>query len=127
MPDTVLLIHGAFCGGWCFADFVPALEVRGYHCRAPDLRYHVSGPALTPDPRLAAMSIADYTADMAALIAGMPEPPVVGAKYIPLIGTAILFAGWVAIRTIRQRRKAAAASATSPDEDTESPETADER
>jgi non-heme chloroperoxidase len=77
MAKTVVLIHGAFCGGWCFDDFTPLLSARGFTCHAPDLRYHVSGPARDPDPRLAHTSIADYTRDMAELIAGLPEPPVV--------------------------------------------------
>jgi pimeloyl-ACP methyl ester carboxylesterase len=77
MTKTVLLIHGAFCGGWCFQDFVPALTARGFQCLAPDLPFHVSGPTRDPDPRLAAMSIADYTRAMAELAAGLPEPPVI--------------------------------------------------
>jgi len=77
MAKTVVLIHGAFCGGWCFDDFTPVLSARGFTCHAPDLRYHVSGPARDPDPWLAHTSIADYTRDVAELIAGLPEPPVV--------------------------------------------------
>ncbi len=77
MAQPVVLIHGAFCGGWCFADFVPVLSARGFSCHAPDLRFHVSGPAQVPDPRLASMSVADCTRDMAELIAGLPEPPVI--------------------------------------------------
>ena len=30
MSNTVLLIHGAFCGGWCFQDFIPVLAARGW-------------------------------------------------------------------------------------------------
>jgi non-heme chloroperoxidase len=77
MAKPIVLIHGAFCGGWCFADFVPVLAARGFTCHAPDLRFHVSGPAREPDPRLAHTSIADYTRDMAELVASLPEPPVI--------------------------------------------------
>lgn len=77
MGKTVLLIHGAFCGGWCFQDFLPVLTARGFDCHAPNLPFHVSGPARDPDPRLAQMSIADYTRDMAQLIARFAEPPIV--------------------------------------------------
>jgi len=77
MGKTVLLIHGAFCGGWCFQDFVPVLTARGFTCHAPDLRFHIPGPAREPDPRLAQMSIADYTRDMAELAASFSEPPVI--------------------------------------------------
>jgi non-heme chloroperoxidase len=77
MAKPIVLIHGAFCGGWCFADFVPVLAERGFTCHARDLRFHVSGPAREPDPRLAHTSIADYTRDMAELVASLPEPPVI--------------------------------------------------
>ena len=77
MSNTVLLIHGAFSGGWCFQDFIPVLAARGFDCRAPDLRFHVSGPAREPDPRLARTSIADYTGDMAELAASLPDAPII--------------------------------------------------
>jgi non-heme chloroperoxidase len=77
MTKTVILIHGAFCGGWCFEDFVPVLSSRGWTCIAPDLRFHVSGPTREPDPQLATIGIADYTRDMAALVESLAEPPVI--------------------------------------------------
>ena len=77
MTRNVVLIHGAFCGGWCFADMMPTLAQRGWSCQAPDLPFHVPGPARTPDPQLAKQSVADYTRDMAAFVARMPEPPVI--------------------------------------------------
>jgi pimeloyl-ACP methyl ester carboxylesterase len=87
VTKTVVFIHGAFCGGWCFEDFVPEFEARGFTCHVPDLRFHVSGPAREPDPQLAQTSIADYTRDMEGLVAGLPEPPViVGHSMGGLIG-----------------------------------------
>jgi non-heme chloroperoxidase len=87
MSKNVVLIHGAFCGGWCFADIVPVFAARGWTCQAPDLPFHVPGPARPPDPQLATQSIADYTRDMAAFVARFPEPPViVGHSMGGLIG-----------------------------------------
>jgi pimeloyl-ACP methyl ester carboxylesterase len=77
MANTVVFIPGAFAGSWCFADLVPAFAARGFACHTPDLRYHVPGPQLPPDPRLAGTRIADYTADMAEYIRGLPEKPVI--------------------------------------------------
>jgi non-heme chloroperoxidase len=77
MARTVVFIHGAFCGGWCFQDFTPVLAARGFDCRTPDLRFHVSGPTREPDRRLAQTSIADYTRDMAELVASLSEPPII--------------------------------------------------
>jgi non-heme chloroperoxidase len=77
MAQSIVLIHGAFCGGWCFADIMPVLAARGWSCAAPDLPFHVPGPARTPAPELARQSIADYTRDMAAFIGRLPDPPVI--------------------------------------------------
>ncbi len=51
MSKNVVLIHGAFCGGWCFGDIMPVFAARGWACQAPDLPFHVPGPARPPDPR----------------------------------------------------------------------------
>jgi pimeloyl-ACP methyl ester carboxylesterase len=77
MSKHVVLIHGAFCGGWCFSDMMPVLTGRGFECLAPDLPFHVPGPARTPDPQLAGQSVADYTRDMAEFVRRLPEPPVI--------------------------------------------------
>jgi pimeloyl-ACP methyl ester carboxylesterase len=75
MSKSVVMIHGAFAGGWCFEPFAGALRARGWTCHAPELRFH-GEPATRPDPRLATTSVADYTADMAAFVAGLGEKPV---------------------------------------------------
>ena len=77
MARSIVLIHGAFCGGWCFADVMTVFAERGWSCEAPDLPFHVSGPQRAPDPRLAGLGIADYARDMAAVVGGLPEPPVI--------------------------------------------------
>jgi len=77
MTRTIVMIHGAFAGGWCFEAVAAVLGTRGWTCHAPDLRFHVSGPQRQPDPRLAGTSIADYTNDMASLIEGLGEKPVI--------------------------------------------------
>jgi non-heme chloroperoxidase len=77
MTKNVVFIHGAFCGGWCFADIMPEFAQRGWSCQAPDLPFHVPGPTRTPDPQLAKQSITDYTRNMAEFLARFPEPPVI--------------------------------------------------
>lgn len=77
MTGHVVLIHGAFCGGWSFADVMPVLAERGWSCQAPDLPFHVPGPERPPAPELASQGITDYTRDMAAFVQRLPEPPVI--------------------------------------------------
>jgi pimeloyl-ACP methyl ester carboxylesterase len=77
MSQDVVLIHGAFCGGWCFSDMMPVFAARGFNCAAPDLPYHVPGPTLPPNPALAKLGIADYTRDMAAFAKRYATPPII--------------------------------------------------
>ena len=70
---TVVMVHGAFCGGWTFDSFRKPFEAQGWSVLTPDLRGHEPGAA--PDS-VAGLSMATYAADIAALCAGLPEPPV---------------------------------------------------
>jgi pimeloyl-ACP methyl ester carboxylesterase len=68
-PGTVVLVHGAWHGGWCFDDLRAALTSRGVMSIAPDLPGHGSDTA----PQ------ADLAGDAQAVIAAMQdvEGPVV--------------------------------------------------
>jgi pimeloyl-ACP methyl ester carboxylesterase len=70
---TVVMTHGAFCGGWAFARFRRPFEALGWTVLTPDLRGH--GPD-DPDGAVAGLSMADYVADLAKLCADLPEPPI---------------------------------------------------
>ena len=63
---TVVMAHGAFCGGWAFERFRAPFEALGWRVEAPDLR----GEAV------AGRSVRDYAAELARLCAGLPERPV---------------------------------------------------
>jgi pimeloyl-ACP methyl ester carboxylesterase len=71
---SVILVHGAFCGGWAFERFGAAFAAKGLTPLAPDLRGHEpgAGPSAT-----VGVSMADYAADLTALIAREDEPPIV--------------------------------------------------
>jgi pimeloyl-ACP methyl ester carboxylesterase len=69
----VVMVHGAFCGGWAFDAFRASFESAGCQVVCPDLRGHGAGE---PATALAGISMADYAADVATLCAGLPEPPV---------------------------------------------------
>ncbi len=56
---------------------MPVLAARGWECQAPDLPFHIPGPASLAAPELARQSVADYTRDMAAFVRRLPEPPVI--------------------------------------------------
>ena len=70
---TVIFAHGAFCGGWAFERFRTPFEARGLRTLAPDMRGHAPG---SPRGAAANLSMSDYAADLAKLIAEQDEPPI---------------------------------------------------
>jgi pimeloyl-ACP methyl ester carboxylesterase len=71
----VVMIHGAFCGGWSLARWSTAYKARGFAVHAPTLRYHGSGQESLRC--VGGVSIRDYCADLCALLEGFDSPPVI--------------------------------------------------
>jgi pimeloyl-ACP methyl ester carboxylesterase len=67
---TVIMVHGAFCGGWAWETFRTRFERAGYRCLAPDLRGHAPGQSAS------GISMADFAADIASLVKAQAEPPI---------------------------------------------------
>ncbi|HEY2359414.1 MAG TPA: alpha/beta fold hydrolase [Phenylobacterium sp.] len=70
---AIVMVHGAFCGGWAFDRFRAPFTAAGFNVIAPDLRGH--GPEDPPDA-VTGVSMADYAADIVRICAELPEPPV---------------------------------------------------
>lgn len=70
---AIVMVHGAFCGGWAFERFRTPFEAAGFEVIAPDLRGHGEGE---PASAVVGISMTDYAADLARLCDGLPEPPV---------------------------------------------------
>jgi len=70
---AIVMVHGAFCGGWAFETFRAPFEAAGFEVIAPDLRGHGEDD---PAAAVVGVSMSDYAGDIAALCAGLPEPPV---------------------------------------------------
>jgi pimeloyl-ACP methyl ester carboxylesterase len=77
MSATILMLHGAFCGGWAFEPWRAFFGAHGYRCIAPDLRHHDRPPRAEPHPDLGTTSIRDYVDDLAEMIAELDEKPIV--------------------------------------------------
>lgn len=75
MTKTVVMIHGANCGGWCFEKFVPVFEARGFACHRPDLIGHGADKADAMTV-LARVGMADYRAQMRDYVTALPERPI---------------------------------------------------
>jgi pimeloyl-ACP methyl ester carboxylesterase len=70
---TIVMTHGAFCGGWAFDGFRKGFEAAGWRVLAPDLRGHGASDAADA---VAGVSMATYAADIAELCASLDAPPV---------------------------------------------------
>ncbi len=64
----LILIHGAFCGGWIFDAFKAPLEAAGHPCRVAEL--------LAPRENPAGLSMADYARRIEALARAEAASPI---------------------------------------------------
>jgi pimeloyl-ACP methyl ester carboxylesterase len=69
----VIMVHGAFCGGWAFEAFRQPFEAAGHVCLTPDLRAHGAGSERSA---AAGVSMSDYAADIAALVKRQDQAPI---------------------------------------------------
>src|ERR1700761_7236212 len=70
---AIVMVHGAFCGGWSFEHFRTPFEAAGFEVIAPDLRGHT---ASAPHSAVIGVSVRDYVADIARICDAQAEPPV---------------------------------------------------
>jgi pimeloyl-ACP methyl ester carboxylesterase len=71
--SAIVMVHGAFCGGWAFERFRGPFEKKGWRVLTPDLRGHaVDDPA----ERVVGLSMTDYADDVVALCEREETPPI---------------------------------------------------
>ena len=70
MTIPVIMVHGAFCGGWTFDTFRQPFEAAGHVVQTPDLLGHGDGAVV------AGRSMVDYARQVAALCQACEEPPI---------------------------------------------------
>ncbi|HSM94950.1 MAG TPA: alpha/beta hydrolase [Rhizomicrobium sp.] len=68
----VVMIHGAFCGGWAFGHWREMFASRGFDAHLPDLRYHDCGRH--PPKELGTTSLLDYAGDLETLLDQIGQP-----------------------------------------------------
>lgn len=69
---SIVMVHGAFCGGWTFERFRAPFEAAGFEVIAPDLRGHAPGRT----SEVTGVSMSDYAADIAKICADLSAPPI---------------------------------------------------
>ncbi len=73
LTTPIIMVHGAFCGGWVFEDFRKPFEGAGHFVMAPDLPGHQSG---AKRQEVAGQSMSGYAQAIAELCVAQPEPPI---------------------------------------------------
>lgn len=74
LRPPVVMIHGAFCGGWAFDAWRDLFAARGHDAHAPHLRHH-DGQGAPPDA-LGTTSMRDYADDLENFLDGLDEEPI---------------------------------------------------
>jgi pimeloyl-ACP methyl ester carboxylesterase len=99
VKPQVVMVHGAFCGGWAFERFRGPFEAQGFEVASPDLRGHAPGDA---GDAVATVSMSDYAQDIATFCRDLAAPPVLvghsmgglvaqlAARRAPLAGLVLL-------------------------------------
>jgi len=77
MSQTIFMIHGMWCSSWCWENYRPFFEERGYRCLTPPLLYHDANPQDPPDPRLSTTGLLDYVCDLEQQIRRLEERPII--------------------------------------------------
>jgi len=73
LKTPVIMVHGAFCGGWAFDEFRAPFEDAGHQVVAPDLPGHA---AHEKGRGVAGLSMTDYVRMIVALIKSQARPPI---------------------------------------------------
>lgn len=76
LDAPIVLIHGAFCGGWAFEGYAQLFAARGAQVFTPTLRHHDVPQGLRVPKELGTTSTLDYASDVENLVRGMKVPPV---------------------------------------------------
>ena len=73
LKTPIIMIHGAFCGGWAFEQFRQPFEAAGHVVTAPDLPGHAGQ---SNSPAVAGLSMTDYVQSIVALTQDQTTPPI---------------------------------------------------
>lgn len=71
--NPIVMVHGAFVGGWAFETFRAPFEAAGHKVYAPDLRGHA---AADPSDAVIGLSVRDYANDVAGLCGKLGAAPI---------------------------------------------------
>jgi len=90
--NTIVMIHGMWCGPWCWENYRRFFEQAGYRCVVAALPFHDVPPDAVPDPRLGTASLMDYAAAIEKEILALGTKPILmghsmGGVLAQILGT----------------------------------------
>lgn len=74
MNRAIVLLHGAFCGGWAFDGFKQPFIAAGYETHAPNLPAHDRGADLE---HLAVLGVREFSESFVRYLHTFDTPPIV--------------------------------------------------
>lgn len=92
MNETIMMIHGMWCGDWVWENYRKFFESKGYTCLAPFLRHHAGNIGSTSANPIGTTSLLDYAQDLEEEIYRLDEKPVLmghsmGAVIAQMLGS----------------------------------------
>lgn len=93
MGKTIVFVHGAWVTPLCWEPFKSFFSARGYNCLAPAWPYRdepVPDLRNNPPPQLAGLGVREIVDHYAAIVKGLPEPPILighsfGGLYVQML------------------------------------------
>jgi non-heme chloroperoxidase len=77
MRETIMMIHGMWCGAWVWETYQRFFEARGFRCITPTLRHHEAAPGNDALEKLGNTSLLDYAQDLEEEIYSLDERPII--------------------------------------------------
>ena len=104
MNETILMIHGMWCGGWVWDNYKAFFKQKGFNCITPNLRFHDVASNGPPNLEIGTTSILDYVEDIKNVVSTLEKPPIImghsmGGMLAQIVGSQIPTQAIVCITT----------------------------
>ncbi len=76
MKETIMMIHGMWCGDWVWENYRRFFESKGYRCITPLLRHHTGNVGDISTNPIGTTSLLDYAQDLEEEICKLDQKPV---------------------------------------------------
>ncbi|EGW40898.1 alpha/beta hydrolase [Desulfosporosinus sp. OT] len=94
MNETIVMIHGMWCGAWVWDNYKTFFKQNGFDCITPSLRFHDVDSNEPPNPEVGIASVSDYVEDIKNIVNTLEKPPILmghsmGGMLAQIVGSQI--------------------------------------